>query len=94
MDKLDGRVFQQLTPWLVRQGVMADECRSARSGAVTLFDKQLEGVEQGLDKCNLSVLKKVARQQRKFGQKKGVVHKKGVAENLFSKRTGPVVGTT
>ncbi len=73
MNKLEGHVFQQRTPWLLEQGVPGGEFWNAKSGVIPRYDKQCAGIASSLSKCNLGILKKVARQQKKFGQSKGVV---------------------
>jgi hypothetical protein len=73
MRKLNGHIFQPLTPWLAKQGVTIPQGWNLKSANIPECNDQIKMVEENVEKCQLRILKKITKNQKKYGASEGVV---------------------
>ena len=61
MAKLEGHVFQPMTPWLEQQGIKAGGGWNVKSGCVPEEEKQVQQISKVLGDCNGKILKRVVK---------------------------------
>ena len=61
MKKLEGHIFQPITPWLEEKGISTGGGWNMKCGCVPEEGKQIGQISKALDDCNARILKRVLR---------------------------------
>ncbi len=72
MQKLDGHVFQPLTPWLGTMGISGGTQWTARSGVEPDFERIRGKLGDSVEKCHMAIFRKVEKEQARFGASEGI----------------------